>query len=227
MVRREERHEPLAATDRHSAGYGGRRGDDAAGAEEAAPPLGEQGDSLHIDRPEVVVELIGRFNASNIKSVAGTAVRSRDTGLQQSLELNTQGYAVKPGFLEFNLAGTFGLEEQWEKREGVRENSVDSRYEYHFDATFLRGSQVPLKLTGDRTIEYTSVPFSETYRATTNIYEALWDIKSDRFPTTFRLLHNDIAQDSLTGRDNFAYEQNSAEWPTDAIFGLSNRLSSD
>lgn len=194
-------------------------------AEEVPIPDGGSGDSFHIDRPEVIAELIGRYNASSIKPAAGTTQRTRDTSLQQMVKLNTQGYAVRPDFVEFNLAGTFGVEEQWEKREGVRESSVESPYEYHFDGTFLRNSQAPLKLTADRTIEYTSVPFSETYRATTNIYEALWDVKSQKFPTTLRLLHNDIAQDSLTGHDNFDYAQDSAEWHTDAIFGVGNRLS--
>ena len=194
-------------------------------AEELPAPAAGQGDTFHIERPEVVVGLIGRYNASQIKPVLGATTKSRDTSLQQTLGLSTQGYAVRPEFLEFNLAGTFGLEEQWERRESGSENKVDSPYEYHFDGTFLRDSSAPLKLTADRTIEYTSVPFSETYRTTTNVYDALWDIKSDRFPTTFRLLHSDIAQDSLTGLDNFDYAQNSAEWHTDAIFGPGNRLS--
>jgi hypothetical protein len=195
--------------------------------EESPMVTGEKSksDSLHIESPRIGLELVGRYNSSSVKPSDGETIKFRDITLDQLLTLSTAGDFLDPNFFKFNASGTLGIDELWQRSEAGRDNSVRGLYAYSTDATLFGGSQAPLTLSASRTIEYISQPFSETYRSTSDNFDATWNIKSDRLPTYFRVFHNDLKQDSPAGIDDFRYVQEGAEWHTDAIFSPTNRLS--
>ena len=112
--------------------------------EEAALPSADtwQNGPFYMLRPEVSLQFLGRYNSSTVKPAVGSAIKSRDTTLDELLGLRTRGYVVDPGFVNFNsLSGTFGLEQRWFEQEGNRDYSAGTLYEYSIDAMLLRNIQ--------------------------------------------------------------------------------------
>ena len=183
---------------------------------------------LHLDPTQASLRLQSFYNSSTIKPSDGSPrTKDHDTAVLELLGLSTHGYVQDPSVIDFDVAGTFGLEQRWEKINGVNDNGNDFLYDYNVAATVLRDSSAPLTLSAARTIEFDNQPFSETFQSTTNTYDATWNIRSPKYPTYFRFLHNDVTQDSLSGIDDFRSNQNAAQWHTDVIFSPASRLAWD
>jgi predicted porin len=195
-------------------------------AQELERSTAEPTQALHFDPPEAVLQLRSIYNSSTIKPTDGTgSIRNKDTSLQELLGLSTHGYVIRPDVIDFNVAGKFGLQQRWEKLEGEHASGNDTLYEYNADLTLMRDSTAPLTLRASRTIDYTSEPFTETYQTTANDYDATWTINSRQFPSAIRIFHNDLTQETLSGRDDYTLAHEGVDWYSDLIFNPASTLS--
>ena len=177
-----------------------------------------------IQRPSLVLELIGQYNSDSTRPKGGPKENEHDALVQEIVQLATSGYLVSPGFLSFNLAGGIGLQQLFETRQDRSDNTDGVIYQYDLNATLLSKTKAPLTVFATRSLGHTSQPFSETYETTTETYGALWTLRSAVIPTYFRIFHNTYTQDSLSGENNYSYDQDGAEWHTEALFSPHNRL---
>ncbi len=182
-----------------------------------AAELSATASQLHLDPPEVTLSLTGLYNTNSVRPAGRPDSTHRDSVLEQLLKVKTGGSAF--GIAEFTIGFTVGMDEMQQKRDGHTNSDVDAHYEYDVGLTLYPRTSMPLELRANRTIEYTSQPFSETYRTTQNNYEANWTLKSATLTNELRLFHNDIRQESFTGQDNFRHEQNGASWDAHWIPG--------
>ncbi len=179
--------------------------------------------SFHLDSPEVSLSLSGLYNTSSIRPAGGGAVsKGRDSLLEELLKIKTGGGI--PKVANFTLSLSAGFDEAWQKQDDRRNFDVDAHLEYDLGLTLFPASAAPLEIRANRTIEYSSQPFSTTYRTTSNNYEADWRLKSDWIANEFRLFHNDYRQESFGGQDNFRSEQNGVSWDGHLIPGHDQTL---
>ena len=164
--------------------------------------------------------------ASNSTSVKGGGkVDGSILSFRELLDLATSGYVVHPNLMEFNLAGTIGLEQDMISGTAGNADSDSAIYQWDANATFLRNQDLTAVLYTHRTQTLINQPFGETFQSTDTIYGAELQYKSKFMPTTVRAYRTETVQSSLTGQQSFSLNQDALEWHTDLNFSQYNTLS--
>ena len=121
--------------------------------------------------------------------------RSEETIFEESLTLETEGYIYHPNFLEFGLAGTFGLtqEEFEEVVDGQERSSTQDGelYEFDVDALIFKKRAFPITVFAHRGRGLVPRPFLPSLETTTTNYGFTWQYVSKKTPINLQFSHTD------------------------------------
>ncbi len=184
-------------------------------------------ETFHIERPEIVLDLLARYVHDSTTPAGERESEFTETFFQEILGVKTTGYVISPNLLELNLAGAWGLSQSTVDSDGASSRAEGTLYEFDVSGTLLRRSDAPLTLFGYRKIDLVSRPFGETLETIIQSYGADLSIRSQKAPTTFRVHRLEQTQSSLTGEEDFSYNQDAFEWHTRARLSDTQRLDWD
>jgi hypothetical protein len=194
---------------------------------------------LHLDPAEYTLELVTRYDASQIKQPSSGTAKSSTWTFEESIEAATTGYIVHPNLVELNLAGKFGLAQRIFEGDTLdtatplapdtqqNENQNDIIYAWDARATFLRNQIAPLTLYTTRSQQYISREFGPTLETTNTLYGLNWSINLKNAPMRVLATHREEDQDDLAGSQAFSIKQDTFEWGGTYKLGLSRFLSWD
>ncbi len=141
-------------------------------------------------------DLIVRRQEREQESKTGPSViRSKETTIEESLSLKTDGYVLHPNILEFGLGAVFGLlQEDFEDVIDGRKRSSSHRgdlLEFDLNAQFLRRRPYPVTVFAHRQRGLVPRPFLPSLETTTTSYGLTWQYISKKTPTSLRFSHTD------------------------------------
>ncbi|UCE60954.1 MAG: hypothetical protein JSU63_04220, partial [Phycisphaerales bacterium] len=147
------------------------------------------------------------------ESKVGSAdLKSKETRFEEKLSLDFEGFVDHPNFLEFGLAGLFGLLQYdfEDTYSGRRRTSGDSGtiLEFDFDGHFLKSQNYPGTVMARRFRTIEPRPFLSSLEVTTTNYGVTWQYVSDRIPTSFQFSHTDVRLDPLNDTEENGRQQN-------------------
>lgn len=161
----------------------------------------------------------------------GTDTSSEETIFEESVNLEADGYAIHPNFLEFTVGGLLGLRQY--AFEDVTDDDVRSLRddgsieEFLFEGTMFRKKKYPLSVYASR--ERSLVPrlFQESIDTVSTNYEVIWQYLHEKAPTRLQFSHNDISFDPAAGTtttERGDHQTTSFRLETGYIFNPSNTL---
>ena len=177
---------------------------------------------LHLDPAEFTLELVARYESSEIDQPNSPAAKSSSYTFEEALSASTTGYVVHPNLVELNLAGKFGVSQRFFEGDTLDATTpaaaerTDSQYDtiaaWDARATFLRNQTAPFSLYTTRSQQYISRDFGPTLESTTTTYGLFWNINLKKVPMTLRIERREEDQDDFTGLQAFSITQNTVEW---------------
>ncbi len=151
-----------------------------------------------------------------------TKVRSPTTGRRRDLLREfratgsawTKGYIGHPNFFDLNLAGTFGLGQQFidSQSTGRRERPIETIDEYDVSGVLLQTSDFPTTIYSHRNHDYLNQQFGDTLDSLVTESGIQTDLRSATFPTSLHYFHRTEEQTSHLNDANFAITQDTFEW---------------
>ena len=122
-------------------------------------------------------------------------IHSEETIFEESIGLETEGYAYHPNFLEFALGGVFGLvQEDFEDViDGRRrhESNTGDLTEFDLDARMFKRKPYPLTMFAHRGRGIVPRPFLPSLETTTTNFGLTWQYVSKKIPSSFQFSHTD------------------------------------
>ena len=158
--------------------------------------------ALHLADMQGYLEFVARDRNNTQNSKTGAANRRLDeTIIEESIQLETDGYVYHPNFLEFTLGGLFGLFQQRNRdviddRDRLFTENGDI-CEFNFDGHFFKKKPYPGSVYTRRYRSIDPRPFQASLETTTTAYGLNWQYVSAKFPTSLQFSYTNVDLDSL------------------------------
>lgn len=165
------------------------------------------------------LEMTARVREQEQKSKVGAGSSSFDESIfEEGVRIETEGSVYHPNFMEFSLAGLFGLlQEDFESEYGDRTRvSSDNGdvLEFDFEGHLLKKKPYPASVYARQYNTLDPRPFLSSLKTTTQTYGYFWQYVDDKMPTTLQFDSTDVELDPMdtdeeTGRQkntNFRFE---------------------
>lgn len=170
-----------------------------------------------------------RRRNQNSKTASGN-LDYRETIQEEAIQLEAEGYVYHPNFLEFTLAGLFGLTQQdfEQTADGRRTTSSDSgdRYEFDFTGLFFQKKNYPGSVYARRHRAIEPRPFQSSLVTTTTSYGFVWQYVDLKMPTSIQFNDTDVRIDPLDPKeDNGRHKTTQFRIDTAYKFAPDNTLS--
>ncbi len=160
--------------------------------------------------------------------VGGSETKSSEQIAEQNIKFETEGYIYHPNFVEFTLAGLFGLLQQdfEDEFDGRRRQSNDDGTVTEFDlnASFFRRKKYPGSVFLRRHRSLVARPFQSSLETTTTGYGFNWQYINDKTPTTVQFSDMEVLLDPLNSREANGI-QKTTEFRIDTAYQFSLRNS--
>ncbi len=135
---------------------------------------------------------------------AGTK-KSYERIMEESIKLETEGYVYHPNFLEFTLAGLFGLLQQdfADEFNGRQRASSDtgSITEFDLSGSFFRRKNYPGTVFARRYRSLVARPFQSSIQTTTTGYGFVWQYVNEKTPTTVQFNDTEVILEPLNDQE--------------------------
>lgn len=201
------------------------------GCQSAAPAQRRGVRNVHFERLDGYVEYNYRRRAREKDSKVGAgSLDSKEHIHEEIIQLETEGYVYHPNFLEFTLAGLFGLTQQdfYENADGrVRDSSDDGDIlEFDFSGLFFKRKSYPGTVFARRYRDLQPRPFQSSLETTTTSYGFTWQYVDLKMPTSIQFSDTDIKLEPLDRSEGDSRHQNTEfRFSTAYKFTLDNTLS--
>jgi hypothetical protein len=148
------------------------------------------------------LELTARVRDQEQTSKVGAgSTSSKEKIFEQGVRIETEGSVYHPNFMEFSLAGLFGLlQEDFESDfDGRRRVSSDSGevLEFDFEGNFLKKKPYPGTVYARQYRRLDPRPFLSSLLTTTQNYGFAWQYVDDKMPTSLQFDSTDVKLDPL------------------------------
>ena len=137
---------------------------------------------------------------------------SKESIFEENVQLETDGSVYHPNFLEFTLAGLFGLQQHdFEETFGERKRTSGDDgdvIEYDFEGHFLKKKPYPGMVYAR---EYRSIeprPFLSSLETTTTNYGFVWQYVDPKTPTSLQFNHTDVLLEPIDQHDELSHQTN-------------------
>ncbi len=183
----------------------------SAEAPEVAPA--EQPRNVHFKDFGGYLEFVARRREQQQTSKVGALdTRTRENIFEENVNLETEGYVYHPNFLEFTLAGLFGLTQRdyFEDLSGRTRSFSESGNILDFDATgwFLKKKPYPGFVYARRHHALQPRLFRSSMETTTTSYGVLWQYVSEKTPVRMQLDYVDVFLHPLGGEEADSRQKN-------------------
>ena len=173
----------------------------------------EKRDVLTLYNTFAAIELTYRYTRDEIDPNNQPSQKFIEHRVEETFTLQTQGAVVHPNLVELNLAGTFGLTQQWLSNDQQNETNFGTIIEYDVEATFLRKEEAPVTVYARRTQNTVDRTFGPTFDNTIQTEGAIVDWHNKTVPTRLEAFHSDQTQSGLDiNNTEFDLSQNSFIW---------------
>lgn len=141
-------------------------------------------------------DFVVRREERELKSKTGISdTRSKETILEESLSLETKGYAFHPNVVEFGLGAVFGLvQEDFEDLIDGRKRDVSNSgdlLEFNIEAQILKKRSYPMTVFAQRRRGIVPRPFLPSLESTSTNYGLTWQYVSKKIPMSLHFSHTD------------------------------------
>jgi len=155
----------------------------------------------------------GRMREQEQDSKVGAgSTSSRERTIEEALKLTTEGSVYHPNFLEFSLAGLFGLlQEDFESEfDGRRRTSGDEGdiLEFDLEGRFLKKKPFPGTVYARRYRALEPRPFLSSLETTTTNYGFVWRYVHPKAPTSLQYNSTDVRLDPLDEEEESGRQKN-------------------
>lgn len=168
--------------------------------------------NVHFRRLDGYLEYTFRERRRDQTSKTGSGdLTYRETIHEQAIQLETDGYVYHPNFLEFTMAGLFGLTQQdfEQTADERRTTSRDSgeRYEFDFSGVFFQRKHYPGNVFARRHRSIEPRPFQSSLQTTTTSYGLIWQYIDLKMPTSIQFNDTDVKIDPLNPNEDDSRHQ--------------------
>ncbi|MBL9120846.1 MAG: hypothetical protein JNL80_13125 [Phycisphaerae bacterium] len=173
----------------------------------------EEWEGLRFEPFHFAFDLYGRVEENKI-STLGVSRRESYKEIRATGSAWSRGYIGHPNFIELNLAGTFGLSQQFIDSESNNrhETPLESIDEYDVSANILPHSDYPTTIYSRRNHNYLTQQFGDTLDSLVTETGVQASLRETDFPTTLHYFHRTEEQSSNLSPTNFSIEQDTFEW---------------
>lgn len=153
-----------------------------------------------------------RRTQKQVSKVGALDTRTRENIFEENLDLQTEGYVYHPNFLEFTLAGLFGLTQRdyFEDLSGRTRSFAETGNILDFDATgwFLKKKPYPGFVYARRYHTIEPRLFRSSIQTTTTSAGVLWQYVSEKTPVRMQLDYIDVFLHPLGGNEADSRQKN-------------------
>jgi hypothetical protein len=161
------------------------------------------------------LEFTARVRDQEQKSKVGVGeTKSKEQIFEENVKIETQGSVYHPNFMEFSLAGLFGLlqkdfERQFDDR--LRTSSDDGDVlEFDFEGHFLKKKPYPGTVYARRYRSLVPRPFLSSLQTTTTNYGFVWQYVDAKTPTSLQFNSTDVQLEPLDKTEKPGRQQNTS-----------------
>lgn len=198
-----------------------------------APATGRPDDvkGLQISSFRRQLEFTARAREQDQTSKVGAGdSNTKEREFEEALRLETKGSVYHPNFMEFSLAGLFGLLQQdFESQFGEqRRTSGDDGdvLEFDFEGHFLKKKPYPGTVYARRYRTLEARAFLSSLETTTTNYGLNWQYVDAKTPTNLQFNHTDVVINPLDDEEDDGEQKNdSLRFETSYVFSNNNVLS--
>ncbi len=160
------------------------------------------------------LEMTARVRDQEQKSKVGAgSTSSKETLFEEGLRIETKGSVYHPNFMEFSLAGLFGLlQEDFESEFGDRNRASSDNgdvLEFDFEGHFLKKKPYPGTVYARQYNRLDPRPFLSSLQTTTKTYGFMWQYVDDKMPTSLQFDSTDVKLDPLDDDEEPGRQKNS------------------
>lgn len=159
------------------------------------------------------LEMTARVRDEEQKSKVGAGSSSlKEKIFEEGVRLETEGSVYHPNFMEFSLAGLFGLlQEDFESSFGDRtraSSDTGTILEFDFEGDFLKKKPYPGTAYARQYRRLDPRPFLSSLLTTTQNYGFAWQYVDDQTPTSLQFDSTDVKLDPLDPDEALGRQQN-------------------
>jgi hypothetical protein len=171
---------------------------------------------FHLDMPS------GNFNfyfldEHDTNQQQGVTTGTTDNRYQETINLLSNAYVLSPNLIDFNLGGTFGLQQESFEGPGTKQYTSGLLDGWDVSGTLLREEGAPLTLYTRRTEQLITPDFSPSVDSIDTTYGGSLDIHSSSVPTQLQAYRETDTQTQAGGVTNYQLNQDVVHWHTDVI----------
>ncbi len=161
------------------------------------------------------LELTARIREQEQKSKVGAGeTKSSEEIFEQNVKIEADGSIYHPNFMEFTLAGLFGLLQQDFEQEfdGRTRSSGDDGdvLEFDFEGHLLKKKPYPGTVYARRYRSLEPRPFLSSLQTTTTNYGFAWQYVDPKMPTSLQFNSTDVKLDPLDDAEEPGRQQNTS-----------------
>lgn len=196
-----------------------------AAAQEAEGPVivgaRRELEGFRLQDVNVALDLVGQYRTGSVKPANGAALKEREQILREALTLSSSSYIGHPNLIDLEMAGTFGLSQEWLDSDlaalaagSSSERTIETIFEYDVKALILRESSRPVTLYSNRSQTLINRQFGESIDSVVTTVGARALLRSETLPTSLHYFHRIEDQTSRSGNVGFNTVQDTFEWFT-------------
>ena len=174
----------------------------ATGCQSTRSPTPEGVKGIEITSVRRQLEMTARLRDQEQTSKVGAgSTSSKESIFEEGVRIETEGSVYHPNFMEFSLAGLFGLlQEDFESDyDGRRQTSSDDGdiLEFDFEGHFLKKKPYPGTVYARQYRRLDPRPFLSSLQTTTQTYGFVWQYVDDKMPTSLQFDSTQVDLDPL------------------------------
>ena len=159
------------------------------------------------------LEYVARVREQEQKSKVGAGDTSfKESIFEENLKLETEGSVYHPNFLEYALAGLFGLQQRDFERtydERGRTSGDDGDvFEFDFEGHFLKKKPYPGTVYARQYRSLVPRPFLSSLQTTTTNYGFVWQYVDPKMPTNLQFNSTDVKLQPLDDEEEESHQKN-------------------
>lgn len=180
---------------------------------QTAPSGGQGVRNLAVTDIRGRLEYLARVREQKQESKVGAGNTSfKESIFEENLKLETEGSVYHPNFLEYTLAGLFGLQQSdFESTYGERQRSSGDNgdvLEFDFEGQFLKKKSYPGTVYARRYRSLTPRPFLSSLQTTTTNYGFVWQYVDPKTPTSLQFNSIDVQLEPLDTQEKPSRQKN-------------------
>ena len=185
----------------------------ATGCQSLQSPAPEGVKAIEFTSIRRQLEMTARVRDQEQKSKVGAgSSSSKERIFEEGLRIETKGSVYHPNFMEFSLAGLFGLlQEDFESEFGDRRRASSDTgdiLEFDFEGHFLKKKPYPGTVYARQYRRLDPRPFLSSLLTTTQNYGFAWQYVDDKMPTSLQFDSTDVKLDPLDDEEEPGRQQN-------------------